>query len=133
MAFRDDGCDGTAPYHGTGARAGLDLDIREIENGYIVTPSRKYCDNVEDEESPESYCGTKEELQVFLETFLKDQISSLLEQIETSTEFVDEIDEQIVKDVKVKVKRQGTAKGDVSALLAKMAAAKKKAEAGQEA
>lgn len=128
MHFRDEGCDGTAPYHGAGARAGLDLDIREIENGYIITPTRKYCDNIEDEESPETYCSDRESLRKLLEELLQEQVQVLLDQIETSTEFEDEIDQKTVEEVKIKVKKRGTK--DVGELLKKLAQAKARAEAG---
>ena len=121
MAFREDGCDGTAPYYGAGARAGLDLDIREIENGYVVVSANKYCDNVEDEEAPEHYCADRSELREFLSQVLQDEVENLLARIETSTEFVDEIDQKVVKDVKVKVAQRGTK--SIDEIMKKVAAA----------
>lgn len=130
MAFREDGCDGTAPYHGAGARAGLDLDIREIENGYVVTSAHKYCDNIEDEESPEYYCNDQNELRKFLSQTLQDEVENLLTRIESSTEFEDEVDQKVVKEVKIKVERRGTK--SIDEIMAKVAAAKKKAKTDTE-
>jgi hypothetical protein len=128
LAFREDGCDGTAPYHGPGARAGLELTIRSIENGYIVSAQNKFVDNIEDEEEPDFYCADQNEIKDYLDSFFDKQIAVLLKRIETSTEFEDEVDQEVVKNVKVKVARRGTK--SIDEIMAKVAAAKKKAEAG---
>jgi hypothetical protein len=125
--WKENDCNGSAPHYGDGARAGLNLDIREIKNGYIITTSPKYAESVEDDDPVEQHVKNQEELRVTLREILEEQTDDLCKRIENSTEFVDEID-PVKHEQRVKVAKRGTS--DVDELLKKMAAAKKKAAAG---
>jgi hypothetical protein len=117
-AWKDTGCDGSAPYHGDGARTGLDIDVREIKNGYVITTSHKYTDTLDDETSSEVFCKDKNELELTLSSMMQNEVSYLVKRIQETTDFVDEID--TVKHAKrVKVAKKGGTK-DVGELLEKL-------------
>jgi hypothetical protein len=129
-AWKDTGCDGSAPYHGDGARTGLDVDVREIKNGYVITTSHKYTDTLDDETASEGFCKDKEELTLTLSGMMESEIAYLVKRIQETTDFVDEIDE--VKHAKrVKVAKKGGTK-DVSELLKKLQKTKAQAEAAED-
>ena len=106
-AWRETNCDGLVPYFGDGARAGFDVDVREIENGYIITTSPKYAEQIEDDTAKERHCGAVEELEKVLTSIVKEKVSEAVKQIVDSTEFVDEIDEEKHKE-RVQVVQRGT-------------------------
>ena len=127
--FRDTGCGGSAEYFGGGARAGLNLDIREIKNGYVITTTPKYAESVDDDDPVEQHVSDLDGLAEVLTSIFENQVVDLRRRIENSTEFTDEID-KTKHEKRVKVAKRGTT--DVDELLKQMAAAKKKAEAGVE-
>ena len=128
--FRETGCGGSAEYYGGGARAGLNLDIREIENGYIVTTSPKNAESAEDDDPSEQHVADLAGLSNVLARIFIHQSKDLKRRIEESTEFTDEID--VTKHEKrVKIAKRGTT--DVSELLAKMKEAKAKSSIGEKA
>jgi len=129
-AWKENGCNGSAPYHGDGARSGLDVDVREIKNGYIITTSHKYTDSIEDESSIETFCKDKAELQNELTGLLAGEASYLVKRVEETTDFVDEID-PVKHERRVKVAKKGGTK-DVGELLKQLSKTKKAAEAGAE-
>jgi len=120
-----DGCSITFPYYGDGARAGLDLDIREIQNGFIVSYSNKYMDNPEDETIKEHHCLDKDVMKSLLQSLFEEITDTLLERIEISYEFEDETDTEIATERSI-VARRGV--GDIKTLLNKMKEAKKRVE-----
>lgn len=122
--WKETECNGSAPYFGDGARAGLILDIREIENGYVITTAPKYADNAEEDDPVEQYVKDREELNTKLKTIFEAQAIDLCKRIEDCTEFVDEIDQTKHKE-RVKVVKQGTT--NVDELIKRMALAKAKA------
>ena len=123
--WKDTGCDGSAPYHGDGARAGLDLDVREIANGYIITSSKKYANSPDEESSPERYCKDKDTVRVLLKALIASEIDNIIKQLDSSEEFTDEIDAK-KHEKRVRVAKSGTK--DVSKLLAKLQKAKASAD-----
>jgi len=128
--FKDTGCGGSAEYYGGGARAGLNLDIREIDNGYIITTSPKYSENAEDDDPLEHHVTDLNGLSDALAKVFIFQSKDLKRRIEESTEFTDEID-PVKHEKRVKIANRGTT--DVSELLAKMKEAKAKSSMGEKA
>lgn len=123
--FRDTGCSGSAEYFGGGARAGLNLDIREIKNGYIITTFPKYAESVDDDDPVEQHVTDLAGLSGVLKEIFDHHVVDLQRRIENSTEFTDEIDQE-KHEKRVKVAKRGTS--NVDELLKRMAEAKKKAE-----
>lgn len=123
--WKETDCSGSAPHYGDGARAGLNLDIREIKNGYIVTTSPKYAESVGDDDPVEQHVKDQEELKEILRKLFSEQVEDLCKRIENSTEFVDEIDEE-KHEKRVKVARKGTT--NVNELLKRIAATKDQVE-----
>jgi ssDNA-binding Zn-finger/Zn-ribbon topoisomerase 1 len=126
--WRENDCRGSAEYHGAGARAGLHLDIREIENGYIVTTASPYA-SIEDDPI-ELHVRDKEGLEKTLKDLIGIHVHILCKAIDETTEFTEEVDKKKHKE-RVKVAKRGTT--NVEALLKKMKAAKDKADAGEKA
>lgn len=126
-AFRDTGCSGSAEYFGGGARAGLNLDIREIKNGYVITTSPKYAESVEDDDPVEQHVADLDGLSDVLNKIFEDQVVDLKRRIENTTEFTDEIDQEKHKK-RVKISKRGTT--DVGQLLANLKSDKAKEAAG---
>lgn len=126
-AWKDNDCSGSAPYYGDGARSGLDVDVREIKNGYVITTSHKYTDSIEDESMVETYCANQTELQNELDRLLVSEAAYLVKRVEETTDFVDEIDEK-KHERRVKVAKKGGTK-DVGELLKKLQKTKAQAEA----
>jgi len=126
--YRETGCTGGGDYHGSGARAGLNLNIREIENGYIITTTSPYA-GVNDD-PVETHVASKEGLAETLKNSLGGYVDDLCKEIASNTEFTDEVD--VVKHKKrVKTAKRGTT--DVNELLKRMAKAKEKDKAGEKA
>lgn len=121
-------CDKTFEYHGPGAAAGLDLNIREIENGYIITTLEKYPDENSDDEPRDIYCADVNQLRDQLGDIFDEQVALLIKKIESCDQF------DLEPDPVIKKKRATTAKRgetDVKALIAKMNKTKERVEAGQ--
>lgn len=123
--WKETECNGSAPYHGEGARAGLILDIREIKNGFVITTAPKYTDNIDDGDPIEQYIKDKTELNDRLKLILEEQIADLCKKVDNSTEFTDEVD-PVKHEKRVETVKRGTT--DVNELLKRMAKAKAKAE-----
>lgn len=125
--WKENDCRGSAEYHGAGARAGLNLTIREIDNGYVITTSSPYAGINDD--PIEKYVKDQEGLSNSLKDTFDQQIEILCKDIITSTEFVDEIDTE-KHEKRVQTAKRGTT--DVNELLKRMAAAKSKVESESE-
>lgn len=110
-----DGCANTAEFHGYSPKAGLDLDIRSIENGYIVLSSYKYAEDVDDEESVEVYCKDEDDLRSELTKMFAEKIDDLMSRLSLSGDyFVEEPD-----DTPIKVQKQ-KASTDIRDLMKKV-------------
>jgi ssDNA-binding Zn-finger/Zn-ribbon topoisomerase 1 len=123
--YRETGCTGGGDYHGNGARAGLNLNIREIENGYIITTVSPYAGV--DDDPVELHVKEHKDLSDILKGLFEMHIESLCKEIADSTEFTDEINTE-KHEKRVETVKRGTP--DVDVLLKRMAEARKKAEAG---
>lgn len=111
-------CEKTFEYHGPGANAGLDLNIREIENGFIVTITQKYPDEGSDDEPRDIYCQDVASLRAQLGEIFEEQIPLIIKKIESNDQF------DVEPDPKIKSKRADTARRgetDIKALIAKVA------------
>ena len=126
--YKENDCRGAADYHGSGARAGLHLDIREIENGYVITTSSPYASI--DDDPVERHVRDKEDLEKTLKDLIGIQVHVLCKAIDETTEFTEEVD-KVKHKKRVEVAKRGTA--NVEKLLEKMKKAKAKADAGLEA
>lgn len=124
--WKENDCKGSAEYHGSGARAGMNVSIREIDNGYIITTSNPYAGI--DDDPIEQFVKTQEELPEMLTSIFTVTTPSLCKQIEENTEFTDEID-PVKHEKRVEVVKRGTT--NVQDLLDKMKKARAKAEAGE--
>jgi len=126
--WKENDCRGSAEYNGSGARAGLNLTIREIENGLIITTSSPYS-GVNDD-PVELHVKDHSDLSAILKGLLPLHIENLCKELEDSSEFTDEID--TVKHTKrVETAKRGTT--DVNELLKRMAKAKGQSAAGEKA
>jgi ssDNA-binding Zn-finger/Zn-ribbon topoisomerase 1 len=89
-----DGCSTTSEFHGYGPKAGLDLDIRQIENGFIIKDFYKYAESVDDEEPNEVHCSDRNDLKKKLTATMTSRIEVLLKRLEQAgDDFVDEEDD----------------------------------------
>ena len=110
-------CDKTFEYHGLGAAAGFDFNIREIENGYVITVTQKYPDDGGDDEPKDIYCKDVLSLKDKMVDLFDNQIPILISKIESCEQF------DIEPDSKVKKERSNTAnrgETDIKKLIAKM-------------
>lgn len=117
-------CEKTMEYHGPGANAGFDLNIREIENGFITTITQKYPGEDDDDEPRDIYCADIPDLRSKLGDLLDEQLPLLVKKIESCEDF------DVEPDPKVKKKRSKTAKRgetDIKALLERHKKAKARA------
>lgn len=121
-------CTVTVPHHGNGARAGLDLNIREIENGYIISIAPKFADSADEDEGKETHCGDKEALKAALTNILTQQIDELMTKVETTSEFIDEANPEKAGKRAEKIVRGET---DIKALIKKMNATKERIKEGE--
>jgi ssDNA-binding Zn-finger/Zn-ribbon topoisomerase 1 len=126
--WKENDCRGSAEYNGSGARAGLNLTIREIENGLIITTSSPY-GGVNDD-PVELHVKDNTELSSTLKGLIDLHVELLCKELENSTEFTDEID-TTKHEKRVVTAKRGTT--DVGELLKRMAAAKAKEGAGEKA
>ena len=126
--YKENGCSGGADYHGAGARAGLHLDIREIENGYVITTSSPYASI--DDDPIERHVRDKEDLEKTLKDLIGIQVHYLCKAIDETTEFTEEVDQKKHKK-RIQAAKRGTA--NVDELLERMRKAKAKADAGAQA
>ena len=126
--FKENDCRGAADYHGAGARAGLNLDIREIENGYVITTSSPYASI--DDDPVERHVKDKEDLEKTLKDLIGINVHLLVKAIDETTEFTEEVDQKKHKK-RIEVAKRGTA--NVDELLKRMKKAKEKADAGDKA
>ena len=126
--YRETGCNGSAEYNGSGACAGLHLNIREIENGLIITTSSPY-GGVNDD-PVDLYVKDYTDLSATLTGLIGPYVELLCKELENSTEFTDEID-TVKHASRVETAKRGTT--DVSELLKRMAKAKGKGAAGEKA
>lgn len=125
--WKENDCRGSAEYHGAGARAGLNLNIREIENGYIITTASPYA-GVHDDPI-ERHVKDHGDLSETLKGMIDVHVEVLVKEIADSTEFTDEVD-TVKHEKRVETAKRGTT--DVNELLKRMAAAKQKAEGADE-
>lgn len=115
-------CSSIIPYYGDGARAGFDVDIREIKNGYVVLCNYKYSENNDDEMS-ETYCSDVESLRSTLNGLLNSNIETLINKIESTTNFEDEIDQEKSKK---RVERMNKGETDIKKLIKRISETKAK-------
>jgi ssDNA-binding Zn-finger/Zn-ribbon topoisomerase 1 len=84
-------CKTTRPYYGDKPRSGLDLDIRQIDNGFVVSRAQKYSDNPDGDDPVEEFCKDKAELKVALARVFAEQVDMLCDSLDDSSPFdVDE-------------------------------------------
>lgn len=88
-----EGCSSTLEYFGDGAKTGTDLEIRQIENGYIVTISHKYVESAEDDVAREIHSPDKESLRSVLTKIMNEEVEFLCSRIEMVVEPGDFVDE----------------------------------------
>jgi len=110
-------CESTSPYHGNGARAGIDIDIREIKNGFVITTSDKYVDSADEDEPAEFYCQDKTKLRLSLGNVFDNAVNQLMDKIESSENFDEEPNK---KESEARAKRVTRGDTDINALIAKM-------------
>lgn len=107
-----DGCSTTSEFHGYGPKAGIDLDIRQIVNGFIIKDFFKYAESVDDEEPSEMFCTNIGDLKTQLSDIVNERVSELLKRLEQAgDDFVEEDD-----DEPIRVSKQAKSK-DINALL----------------
>lgn len=110
-------CRKTLPWHGDKPKTGLDLEIRAIDNGYLIALRDKYVDDPSDEEINEIYCKELEGLAKELYGLFKGKTATLIAKLKANEGFEEEIDEEHAKK-RSKVAKQGET--DIAALLKKV-------------
>jgi len=80
-------CKTTRPYYGERPRAGLDLDIRQIDNGFVVCRAQKYSDDPEGDDPVEEFCQDKDALKISLSRIFSEQVETLCDQLDDSSPF----------------------------------------------
>jgi ssDNA-binding Zn-finger/Zn-ribbon topoisomerase 1 len=88
-----EGCTQTLEHFGDGAKTGLELEIREIENGYIIVTSHKYVESIDEDKTREIHCADKPALRATLVKLMAEEadfLSTKVEQVVEAGEFVDE-------------------------------------------
>lgn len=119
-----DGCSSTSEFHGYGPKAGLDLDIRQIANGFIIKDFFKYAESVDDEEPSETHCPDLKDLKTQLVVTVSARIEELLKRLEQAgDDFTDEEDDEPIKTTK-----QPKSK-DINALLRRVKKSREQAAA----
>ena len=122
-----DGCSTTSEFYGYGPKSGLDIDIRQIENGFIVKDFYKYAESVDDEEPNEVYCANRDDLRKQLITITSDRVEVLLKRLdESGDDFVDEDDDDgpplmnqpKTQDIKALLRRVKKSRAEASAEMA---------------
>lgn len=107
-----DGCSTTSEFHGYGPKAGIDLDVRQIMNGFIIKDFFKYAESVDDEEPSEVFCTNIDDLKVQLSSIVNERVTELLKRLDQAgDDFVEEAD-----DEPIRVNKQSKSK-DINALL----------------
>lgn len=100
-------------------KTGLDLEIREIDNGYLIKITQKYAESLEDQDPREVHCPTLPIVKDSLKRLLNDQVDLLVSNLEEDMGFVDETTpEQKAKRVQKIKDDQGTK--DVRKLMEKV-------------
>lgn len=82
-------CRSTIPYQDR-PRAGVDVEVKEIDNGYLIIAAQKYTEKPEDEDSREFYCADIVSLRAALGTIWTEQTDLLIDRLEVSYGFDDE-------------------------------------------
>lgn len=121
-------CEKTIQYYGDGARAGLDLEIREIDNGFIIAYSEKFPVDPSDDNLKEVYCKDNQELESSLAKTFSEQINALLEKLASLEDFDMESDP---KESKKRADKAARGETDIKKLLERVKSSKKKAEASK--
>lgn len=78
-AFPD--CKKTIPYFGDGAKAGCDIDLRQITNGFILRATPKYVEDV-DADIPDEIFIKEEQIEVVLTEVLNREVKKMIDQIQ---------------------------------------------------
>lgn len=118
-------CEKTLQFHGDGARAGLDLEIREIDNGFIIAYSEKFPEDPSDDNLKELYCKDTKQLESSLAKTFAEQVSTLLTKLASLEDFDMEPDPKKAKERADKATKGET---DIKKLLEKVRDSKKKAK-----
>lgn len=108
-------------------RAGIDVEVKEIDNGYLIIATQKYAERAEDEDSREVYCSDLKALRNSIGQIWSEQLDLLVDRLETSYDFVDETPKEKKKDRVDKIHKSRELK-DVRALMEKVKEAKAKAK-----
>jgi ssDNA-binding Zn-finger/Zn-ribbon topoisomerase 1 len=72
-------CRTTIPYFGDGARAGIDIDVRQIMNGFVIRASKKYAEG--DDDAPSEVYAKEDQLEPILKGICESQVLAMIEQI----------------------------------------------------
>lgn len=108
-------------------RAGIDIEVKEIDNGYVIIATQKYAEQPEDEDSREIYCADLETLRAELNSVWSDQADLLVDRLKVSYDFVDETPPE-KKKKRVETIKQSRNISDVRALMEKVKKSKIDAE-----